>query len=234
MEYYGLIPVILSHWDADHYYGALMEPQIYSSTWVVPRQNLGPLAKQVATKIGIHGRILVWPYSLADRNWSGGLTVAKCLGRSKNDSGLAVGLSIRSAEIFLAGDADYACVPKKLYQNLDILVASHHGGKTRSRAPSPGVNKKSYAILSNGIGNSFGHPHQSTVQQLTTDWGRVLRTNQGTIGFAPVGHASCGRSTCGLLVRQRLGWECQLHRFGVQLETVGVDRPTGSTSQELT
>lgn len=25
-----------------------------------------------------------------------------------------------------------------------------------------------------------------------------------------------------------------LHRFGVQLETVGVDRPTGSTSQELT
>jgi hypothetical protein len=53
--------VMLSHWDADHWFGAWTDAELQKRDWVCPRQTIGPFATEFARLFRSKGRLLVWP-----------------------------------------------------------------------------------------------------------------------------------------------------------------------------
>ena len=200
-------PVILSHWDVDHYHGAHKSPDITRSTWIVPRQTpLGPTARKLAATISLNGTLLIWPSSHRVKKLSPWIFVSKGYGRSRNDSGLIVRSTVAGRRILFPGDARYASVVWPLNANNDILVVSHHGGSVLDRVPAPRTLVGSCAVLSYGKGNTYGHPHPATIQQLTQLWSQTVKTHGGTVGFssAAVAICGCGNPTCSLQIVQQV------------------------------
>ncbi len=64
----------------------------------------------------------------------------------------------------------------------DVLKVGHHGSRTASGEQFLKYAAPAYAIISCGEGNSYGHPHQETLQRLEDCGATILRTDlSGTI-----------------------------------------------------
>lgn len=98
-----------------------------------------------------------------------------------NDASIIAKLIYGSTTVMLTGDA-----PEKIEKYLmglspvlldaDILKLGHHGSKTSSseeflRAVSPNL-----AVISAGLNNRYGHPHQEVVDRLNALQIKILRT----------------------------------------------------------
>lgn len=75
----------------------------------------------------------------------------------------------RAEAELLAGD------PKAL--RCDLLKVAHHGSATSSGAAFLAAAGPRLALISSGVGNSFGHPSREVMRRLETAGGRVLRTD---------------------------------------------------------
>lgn len=173
--------VILSHWDQDHWAGALrIKPLALPLTWVVPRQQLDAVHKSFAHEIISHGgRILVldMPENTVGSSIlpSGQLMkFALGIGTSRNNSGIILAVenndSKFSASWLLTGDCAYSHFPKSFqYFPPVAVIAPHHGGVTKLHnvAPSPAIhNGYNRLIYSYGPDNKFRttqHPTPSSV-----------------------------------------------------------------------
>lgn len=80
------------------------------------------------------------------------------------------------------GQAEAAMCTNSIDLSADILKLGHHGSNTStSNAFLNKVNPK-YAVISCGLGNSYGHPHQETMDKLIAKGVQIFRTDeQGTI-----------------------------------------------------
>jgi competence protein ComEC len=66
----------------------------------------------------------------------------------------------------------------------DVLKAGHHGSKTSSSQSFVEMVAPTYAIISAGKGNSYGHPHKETLQTFQNENVPILSTiDRGTIRF---------------------------------------------------
>ena len=72
----------------------------------------------------------------------------------------------------------------------DVLKAGHHGSHTSTSLPYAEAVSPAYAVVSAGKGNTYGHPHQETLDTLARVGAQVLATEdvanlkgQGTITF---------------------------------------------------
>ncbi|MBI5644608.1 MBL fold metallo-hydrolase [Candidatus Kaiserbacteria bacterium] len=66
----------------------------------------------------------------------------------------------------------------------DVLKAAHHGSKTSSSPIFVGLVDPAYAIFSRGCNNSYGHPHQQTIETFARLGIPTLDTcTEGTIIF---------------------------------------------------
>ncbi len=66
----------------------------------------------------------------------------------------------------------------------DVLSVGHHGGKTSTSEEFLKQVMPSYAVISAGRGNSYGHPHSETLELLENYGIKVLRTDvDGDIKF---------------------------------------------------
>lgn len=66
----------------------------------------------------------------------------------------------------------------------DVLKAGHHGSRTSSSASYVAAVSPSYAVISAGKGNSYGHPHQEVLEILKKAGTEILSTiEKGTIRF---------------------------------------------------
>lgn len=159
-------PIILSHWDWDHWSSANRDPRALARTWIVPRQSLGAVHRAFAANVIALGRLLVWPRAVPDVQ-SGQVRMLRCNGNGKNHSGLAVILDgpgkYAGQHMLFPGDARYSVIPQ--YKNFDYtaVVAPHHGADMRNRyaPPCPGQNHCRLAY-SYGPGNSFSHAFDIT------------------------------------------------------------------------
>jgi beta-lactamase superfamily II metal-dependent hydrolase len=155
-------PVVLSHWDWDHWSSALRFPAARQLQWLVPRQDLGPVHRAFAYQLDEENKLLVWPKTLPSKE-IGGIRIEKCTGRSQNDSGLAMSVA-RTAQdgtikrALLPGDADFSSIPSALSTSYDALIASHHGSSVSSINLMNPAQAKGVLAYSCGHGNSFGHP----------------------------------------------------------------------------
>ena len=165
-------PIVLSHWDSDHWAGETTDPLAASKTWIAPRQKITKTHVAFGNRIlNAGGSLLIWGKKPATLSMSlaGGQTLelSKCTGTSRNGSGIAAIVSdvTSQRQWLLTGDAGYhelASIPPVPA----AVVIPHHGadmGVKSTPPPSPG----GYARLlySFGPGNKHG---RTSVQHPTT------------------------------------------------------------------
>lgn len=173
--------IVLSHWDWDHWSSGLRYGEALKSPWLVPRQALGAVHRAFAYELIQRGGLSVWPSGLSSCV-VGSLTLIRCGGTSRNDSGLAMCVNVMRADgtggvALLPGDAEYSMIPG--LQPLAAVVASHHGAELGSidRCVPAGAN--SAIVFSYGHGNTFGHPKRAaSLDYEQVGWlsNRALRT----------------------------------------------------------
>jgi beta-lactamase superfamily II metal-dependent hydrolase len=180
---------ILSHWDWDHWRGAvpavgtraigainagaLSAAITAASDWAAMAQGMGPLHNAIRNKI--YNATNFW-----ERNTVGGIQLhnfgdfdlIRCHynvahGGPDNNTGFALRIQDPAnggQYILLPGDAHYPNIQNhNCDQNLDALVATHHGEETVTAVvPRPTVNPSPIAY-SFGTGNKYGHPRNGGV-----------------------------------------------------------------------
>jgi competence protein ComEC len=68
--------------------------------------------------------------------------------------------------------------------NVDVMTMGHHGSETSSSSAYFKAASPTYAAISCGEDNSYGHPHKSTIQKLKKSDVLYRRTDiNGTISF---------------------------------------------------
>ncbi len=92
----------------------------------------------------------------------------------------------------LTGDAESRMVSQAMaaveVEDLDIIKVGHHGSKDAVSESLLSHLTPSAALISVGEGNSYGHPHDSTLQLLEAASAKVLRTDSSgdvTAAFLP-------------------------------------------------
>ena len=186
-------PVILSHWDTDHWAGALEDTRFLRSRWVAPRQSIGPSHVKFASKIlQSGGSILIVPKDQQCVPWGGRceeITLQRATGTDRNDSGLIMQVRNRceNKNWLLTGDADYEHIPH-LPDEVAAMTVPHHGAsKCRVSPPAPSNKSASRLLYSFGPGNEHGcngvsHPRRATVDAHVKAGWKSPGWNSGTPG----------------------------------------------------
>jgi len=160
-------PILLSHWDWDHWSSANRDPRSLGATWIAPRQAIGAVHWSFVQKIrAASGQLLIWP-ARRRRLRIGDIELKKCTGNGRNHSGLAVVLHEPNGQqrMLFPGDARYSVVPSGLRTDFAAVVVPHHGADMRNTAvpacPNAAHNRLVYSYES---GNTYGHPRSTTMQ----------------------------------------------------------------------
>lgn len=109
---------------------------------------------------------------------------------STNDGSIISRLSYGKNSIMLTGDTTKLTESIVLSENdarllkSDILKVGHHGSHTSSSKAFVQAVAPTYAVISDGKGNTYGHPHKETLDTLNSFGIKILRTDLlGTIIF---------------------------------------------------
>jgi beta-lactamase superfamily II metal-dependent hydrolase len=98
-----------------------------------------------------------------------------------NNNSIVLSLSHGDNDFLLMGDAEKeaeaSMLAAGLVQDIDILKVGHHGSKTASSLDFLNAAKPEIAIYMAGIGNSYGHPHQDTINALTQIGAEIYGTD---------------------------------------------------------
>ena len=99
-----------------------------------------------------------------------------------NDASLALIIQNGDNKFIFTGDAGEEAEQDILDNGLDISAdvyhVGHHGSKTSSSRAFLRAIKPSYAVISCAEGNSYGHPHAETLNNLRSRGVKVYRTDE--------------------------------------------------------
>ena len=110
-----------------------------------------------------------------------------------NNTSLVLRLAYGNVTFLFTGDAERP-VEQKLLQTDDltatVLKVGHHGSYTSSSPPFIAAVKPQIAVYSAGGGNSYGHPHQVTLDTLTAAGATIYGTDKdGTVVISTDGES---------------------------------------------
>jgi len=172
----GPSPLILSHWDKDHYAALLYmsSRELKSLSPVIvpapaPGTNtvnrvLGALSRAGSTVAGVPAMprtratdrriVLKRAFSF------GSLEIYRATpGKSKNQTGIVIAATGSNLEVLLPGDHHYEKISKIVSRNSPlVLVVPHHGGVAGTPRVSEWTRSHFHAALSYGRNNSHKHP----------------------------------------------------------------------------
>jgi hypothetical protein len=204
-------PVVLSHWDWDHWSSALRDHEALSRDWILPIQNgagdLGGVHARFIAMLRANGaKLWWWDYDLQRLDLlhlDGQVYRARGPASSRNESGLALRIGCPPVQALLPGDASIANV-HAFGQPLDYLVVPHHGGQSElADLPRPLRKTRSHLVYSYGVENSYLHPLNRTARTFREVWKRKVstalrdRNGLGHVGIDLTGQgASISRSPC--------------------------------------
>ncbi|MDQ0044669.1 hypothetical protein [Variovorax boronicumulans] len=200
-------PVILSHWDFDHWAYAVandnynfgkkastmtLKPAAVDRIWIVPRppalkkngKGLGPTHLRLLSSLK---QRIVWPNALKSVRFGAGVitrTDPAVLPDDRNNQSLVWFVMRRSEPrraVLLAGDVSY---PKARWPlpkpNLHGLVASHHGADVTDPPKRSGAFAK--LAISVGDPNVYGHPRLlGLLEHAAAGWGQGKCTYTRTV-----------------------------------------------------
>ncbi|MBI5474463.1 MAG: DNA internalization-related competence protein ComEC/Rec2 [Ignavibacteriae bacterium] len=111
------------------------------------------------------------------------------LALSNNNESVVLKLCFGSTSFLLVGDTERQAEEEMLtrygrFLQSTVLKVGHHGSKTSSSEEFLGVVRPSYAVVSVGLHNKFGHPSDDVIARLAAVGSTVLRTDEdGAIMF---------------------------------------------------
>ena len=99
-----------------------------------------------------------------------GHTVAEVLSDSENseeenDNSMVLLINHRGFKTLFTGDISEN-VEGKINRDIDILKVAHHGSKTSTSKEFLENTSPKFALISAGVNNSYGHPHEEVLQNL--------------------------------------------------------------------
>lgn len=145
---------------------------------IVKEEKINVKIVEGGEKVSIEDNLyfdIIWPFSdnmISDN--------------SINNNSLVCKLNYKNYSMLFTGDIEAIAekaILKKYSKNLnilksDILKVAHHGSKTSSITEFIEKIKPKYAIIGVGEDNKFGHPSDSTIQNLEKANIRIYRTDK--------------------------------------------------------
>lgn len=103
-----------------------------------------------------------------------------------NNNSVAIRIVNGSNSFLLTGDAEVQSEEDMCRSGLnlysDVICPGHHGSSNATTSLLLSYTQPTWAVISVGAGNDYGHPHQETLQRLADAGVEVLRTDEhGTI-----------------------------------------------------
>jgi competence protein ComEC len=87
-----------------------------------------------------------------------------------NDNSIVVKLQAGNISFLFAGDAEepaeQSIIDAELSLHSDVLKVGHHGSSTATSQAFLDLVDPTYAVISAGLDNKYGHPHNETIQKL--------------------------------------------------------------------
>jgi hypothetical protein len=208
-------PIVLSHWDADHWAGAYWQDPRGSlpalgMNWIAPHQYVSPIHLAFANDIlNAGGKMLICNPSAGNVSTytiTGGHTLAlvRCNGSDRNDSGFATCITEHShpdRKWLLTGDAAYDYIlphlPGGEQQPFQAVIVPHHGAELSHQrtVPRPLSADPKYQrlVFSFGPNNAHGRASTSHPKQVTVDAHEKAGWDVGVWnGVAAPGHRVAG------------------------------------------
>lgn len=119
----------------------------------------------LSINVALQGDVIVssdeWGYSLEVLGPDDDIS-----GDDLNDYSLILLLTYGDNTVLLAGDAPYEETLQDVDGHVDVLKVAHHGSYTGTNQSLSELLSPSIAVISYGEGNSYGHPHQVTLDAL--------------------------------------------------------------------
>ncbi len=187
--------VFLSHGDGDHVNGIIevMERKdrgVEIGTIVLCDRNYHDEFFLHIVKLAKEQGIEVLEMKAEDMLMEGELKI-ECLGPNEeysgeigNDSSLILGIEYEEFGMLCTGDIESKGETALINtleeepRSFDVLKVSHHGSQTSSTEELLKLVESRIAIISAGIDNSYGHPHEEVISRLETYGNYVYQTNE--------------------------------------------------------
>jgi len=207
-------PILLSHWDMDHWISGVHEPISQNSFWIAPRQHpIGLSHVKFAKSLHDNGKLLLWPKNQQNINTPIGKIVKLPAHSNRNYSGLIMIAQTKWRKtkksqplidnILFSGDAPYYRIPGIRAYNFHSVVATHHGGKFKDQAPK--AHSTHTIAYSYGDGNSYSHPKNSAINKHSrAGWSHRLDTLNGHILLNSRMRANLPKKICIVLCNMEL------------------------------
>ncbi len=190
--------VVATHADADHVTGLIPVLEKYKVTHVItsPLKGDTGVFDELEKYIQDEGGEVHVAESGDEVDFGDGV-VARVLypeknfiprGRDTNDASVVLLITYGSESVLLTGDlsSEYESklVGSNLPRHVTIYKAGHHGSKYSSGEQLLSYIKPTYAVISAGKDNRYGHPNNEMIERLETYSEMILSTiDRGTITF---------------------------------------------------
>lgn len=185
--------VICTHPDADHIGG--MDVVLYkydcNSVLMPACEHDTETYADVIQTIGQRGQKVTVPqkgenYSLGEAQFQILTDTDKNYGENKNNYSIAVRLTFGETSFLFTGDAEEEAEQDMLNSGLtltsDVFKTAHHGANWSNTEEFLTMVNPSYAVISCGEGNTYGHPRAEVLNNLRSMGVEVFRTDeQGSI-----------------------------------------------------
>lgn len=167
---------VLKNYKVDRVFesGALTDSKIYQNLKEeIRKQNIPNILAKRGMRLDIGGGAVI-DILFPDRDVSSWAT---------NEGSVVARLSYGDTSIMLAGDSTAKTEKIILSENSSahlrstILKVGHHGSRTSSSVPFVQAVAPVYALISDGKDNKYGHPHQDTLDTLSSFGAKIFRTD---------------------------------------------------------
>lgn len=184
--------LIASHYDADHLNGLVGALNVFpTKTILAPDYETDTKVYQSFLRTAQEkGNTIVHPatgstYQLGDAQFTILAPSSESYG-DENDYSVVIRLTYGGSSFLITGDAGEKSELEMLDGGFtlksDVLCLGHHGSSTASSAPFLKAVSPDFAVISCGTGNSYGHPHEETLERLKGTEAGLFRTDlQGTL-----------------------------------------------------
>jgi len=154
--------------------GALTDSKIYQNLKSeLEKENIPSILAKKGMKLNLGSGVII-NILFPDRDVSSWAT---------NDGSIVARLTYGDTSFMLTGDATVKTENIILKENLktqlnsNILKVGHHGSRTSSSLEFVEAVAPSYALISDGKDNKYGHPHKETLDILSFLGAKILRTD---------------------------------------------------------
>lgn len=180
--------VFISHGDEDHINGIeeiLTENLLRIRTLILPetlefQESYQPLL-QLAKKAGTEVVWLKAGANLTDENLTFDL-VSPCEKSYAdiNDASMVMKMSYFDFSMYFTGDISQTTEMEllEILEKADVLKVPHHGSKSSSSEAFIEKINPAYAMISSGVKNQYGHPHEETIQRYKAQGTTLLQTTE--------------------------------------------------------